>query len=213
MMKIRIALADDHAIVLDGLEQILRLETDFEIVARASDGRQALEIVRVHKPDILVLDLRMPEIDGLGVMRGLRDEKLLTKVVLLTAELGDREVMEAMRLGVGGVILKGMASKLLVQCIRKVFSGGQWLEKESVGRAIQRMLTSEDSMTRHARILSSREIDVVRMIGKGLRNKQIAEQLFISESTVKIHLHNIYGKLNIASRVELSLYARDKGLA
>lgn len=213
MMKIRIALADDHAIVLDGLEQILRLETDFEIVARASDGRQALEIVRVHKPDILVLDLRMPEIDGLGVMRGLRDEKLLTKVVLLTAELGDREVMEAMRLGVGGVILKGMASKLLVQCIRKVFSGGQWLEKESVGRAIQRMLTSEDSMTRHARLLSSREIDVVRMIGKGLRNKQIAEQLFISESTVKIHLHNIYGKLNIASRVELSLYARDKGLA
>ena len=212
-MKIRIGLADDHAIVLDGLEQVLRLETDFEIVARASDGRAAIESVRLHRPDILVLDLRMPEVDGLGVMRELRDERLPTKVVLLTAELGEREVMDAIRLGVGGVILKSMASRLLVQCIRKVHAGGQWLEKESVGRAIQRMLTAEDSMTRAGKILSAREIDVVRMIGKGLRNKQIAEQLFISEATVKIHLHNIYGKLNIASRVELSLYARDKGLA
>jgi DNA-binding NarL/FixJ family response regulator len=211
-MPIRLAVADDHAIVLDGLEHILGVESDFEIVARCNGGREAIEAVRTKNPDVIVLDLRMPDVDGLSVMRVMRDERSTTKVVLLTAGLDEREVTEAIRMGVGGVVLKVMASRLLVQCIRKVHAGGQWIEKESVGRAIQKMLTTEDSMNRHARILSSRELDVIKMIGRGLRNKQIAEQLFISEATVKIHLHNIYSKLNLGSRVELSIYARDKGL-
>jgi DNA-binding NarL/FixJ family response regulator len=208
----RIFIADDHAIVLDGLRHILSLEPDFEIVGEALTGRETIAGVTKLDPDVLVLDLRLPDGDGLEVLRALKSSGSATRVVLLTAGIDEREVAEALRLGVAGVILKVMASRLLVQCIRKVHAGGHWIEKESFGKAIQRMLTAEDSMTRHSRILSSREIEVVRLIAQGLRNRQIAEQLSLSEATVKIHLHNIYSKRKLNSRLELSLYARDKGL-
>jgi len=206
-VRIRTVLADDHAIVLEGLEQILKLEEDIELVARCIDGEQALKTVRSFRPDVLVLDLRMPVMDGLAVLREIKREGLPTKVVLLTAGIDDDEMIRAFRLGVSGVILKVMASRLLIQCIRTVAGGGRWIEKDSEDRAVQRTTTDP-----HGTGLSPREIEVVRMVSRGMRNRQIAQELFISEATVKVHLHNVYEKLSLKSRVELGLFAREKGL-
>lgn len=208
--SIRIAIADDHPIVLDGLEQLFRLEDEFIIVARCADGQQALEAVAEFRPDVLILDLRMPQRSGLGVLRQMKQMAAETRVVVLTAALEEDEVLEAIRLGVRGVVLKEMAPRLLVQCVRKVAAGGQWLEKESVSRALDRMLRR--SAPSVAGSLTPRELEVVRLVSEGLRNKEIAERLLISEGTVKIHLHSIYEKLQVSGRVELSVYARDRGL-
>lgn len=209
---IRIAIADDHPIVLAGLEQLFKLEEDFEIVARCANGEEALEAVRTHLPDILILDLRMPDRSGLGVLRQMKDRQHPTRVVVLTAALDEDEVIEAIRLGARGVVLKEMAPRLLIQCVRKVFEGGQWLEKESVGRALEKIIRRGAVSPSAAGSLTPRELEVVRLVAEGLRNKEIGERLMISEGTVKIHLHSIYEKLQIGGRVELSVYARDRGL-
>src|SRR3989442_10210924 len=129
-MTVHVALADDHPIVLDGLEGLFRLEPDFQVVARCINGEETLVAVRRHRPDILILDLRMPRGDGLEILQTLRREKLPTKVVLLAAALEEDEILEALRLGVRGVGLKEIAPQLLVQCVRKVHAGEQWLEKQ-----------------------------------------------------------------------------------
>lgn len=209
---IRVVLTDDHPIVLDGLEQLLLREKDFEIVARCVNGEDALRTVRHHKPDVLVLDIQMPQMNGLEVLRAIHDEKLPTRVVLLTAALDEDQVMDAMRLGVAGLVLKEMASKRLVQCVRHVSGGDQWLESSLVSKALEKMMKREQGTREVARVLTPRETEVVKMVATGLRNKEIAEKLGISEGTVKIHLHAIYEKLKITGRVELTLFARDKGL-
>ena len=211
-MATRIVIADDHPIVLDGLEQLFRLEKEFEIVARCTNGIEAMEAVLRERPDILILDLRMPQRSGLGVLRELKEKAPETRVVVLTAALDEDEVVEAIRLGVKGVVLKEMAPRLLIQCVRKVHEGGQWLEKDSIGKALEKMLSRPGSVPAGAGTLTPREVDVVRLVAEGLRNKEIAERLQISEGTVKIHLHSIYEKLQIGGRVELSVFARDRGI-
>ena len=211
-MPIDLVLADDHPIVLDGLEALFQQETDFRVVARCLTGEATLQAVRKHRPHILILDIKMPGMDGLAVLRKLGEEKLSTKVVLLTAEADEDQVMEALRLGVAGVVLKEMAPRLLVQCLRKVQAGEQWLEKRSVGRAIEKMLRREAGARELAKVLTAREIEIVRLVAKSLRNKEIAEKLCITEGTVKIHLHHIYEKVHVSTRLELTLYAQDKGL-
>ena len=211
-MSIRLVLADDHPIVLEGLEQLFRLEPDFQVAARCRNGEEAVQAVRHHKPDILVLDMRMPGMNGLEVLRQINQEKLETRVVILTAVLDEDELIDAIRLGVRGVVLKEMAPQLLVQCVRTVHGGGSWLEKHSVSRALEQMLRREAGTRDLAGLLTPREIEVVRMIARGMRNKQIAEKLFITEGTVKIHLHNIYGKLKVDGRPALMLLAYEKGL-
>jgi len=211
-MAISLVLADDHPIVLDGLENLFRQEADFTVVGRCVNGEEALRAVREYRPDVLILDIRMFKMDGLAVLREMKKEGLSTRVVLLTAALDEDEVVEAIRLGVSGVVLKEMAPQMLVQCVRKVHAGEQWLERQSFGRAMERMLRREAGAREIAGILTPREIEIVRMAATGLRNKQIAEKLFISEGTAKIHLHNIYEKLGLSDRLELARYARDKGL-
>lgn len=212
-MPIRLILADDHPIVLEGLEQLFRVESDFQVVARCRDGEEALREVRAHRPDVLVLDIRMPRRDGLDVLRTVRLEGLTTRVVLLTAALEEEQLVEALRLGVGGVVLKEMAPHLLVEAVREVYSGGSWLDKGSVSRVVSRLLEKDEAGREDHPLLTPRELEVVRMVARGLRNRAIAEQLFISEGTVKIHLHNIYQKLGIDGRLELAVYAQGKGLA
>jgi len=212
MTMIRVVLTDDHPIVLDGLEQLFLREKDFEIVARCMNGEDAIRTVKHHKPDVLVLDIQMPRMNGLEVLREIHEQKLPTRVVLLTAALDEDQVMEAMRLGVAGLVLKEMASKRLVQCVRHVSGGEQWLESSLVSKALEKMMKREQGSREVAKVLTPRETEVVKMAATGLRNKEIAEKLQISEGTVKIHLHAIYEKLQISGRVELTLFARDKGL-
>ena len=211
-MPITLVIADDHPLILDAMENLFRLEKDLKVFARCLDGDEALKAVRRHQPDILVLDIQMPAKDGLVVLREMRKEQLPTRVVILTATLDEEGLTEAVRLGVRGLVLKELAPKLLVQCIRKVHAGELWLEKRSVSSALEKMLQREVAAREASAVLSRREIEVVRLVTSGLRNKEIANKLFISEGTIKVHLHTIYEKLSVHSRLELSLYARDKGL-
>ena len=212
MGPITVAIADDHPIVLDGLEQLFRLEPDLEVVARCRDVEETLEALRARKPQVLVLDVRMPGGDGLAVLRSIEHERLPTQVVLLTAALGDEELLESIRLGVRGVVLKEMAPQLLVEAVRQVHAGGQWLEQGLGGRALRKLLQRESGLREALRLLTPREMEIARMVARGLRNRAIGEQLFISEGTVKIHLHNIYEKTGVGGRVELALFAQEKGL-
>lgn len=211
-MAISIVLADDHPIVLDGLENLFRLEPDFRVVARCVNGEESLDAVRRHRPDVLILDIHMPRKDGIAVLRELRREDLPTQVVLLAAVLEEEEVLEAMRLGVRGMLLKELAPQMVVRCVRKVHAGDQWIEKQSFGRALETLLRREAGEREAAGVLTPREIEMVRMVARGLRNKEMSERLDITEGTVKIHLHNIYRKLKVENRVELILFAQSKRL-
>jgi DNA-binding NarL/FixJ family response regulator len=209
---IRVALADDHPLVLDGLEQLFRLEPDINVVARCRNADEALRAVRTASPDVLVLDLLMPGGGGLDLLRAIGDKDRRTRIILLTAVIDDDQLLEAIRLGAQGVVLKDMAPQLLVEAIREVHAGGQWLEQGLGGRALRRLLSREKRASEAARLLSSREREIVRLVAAGLRNRAIADRLSISEGTVKVHMHNIYEKLDVNGRVELTNYARENGL-
>jgi DNA-binding NarL/FixJ family response regulator len=211
-MPIRLVLADDHRLVLHGLKLFLHQEPDFEVLACCYDGDEALQAVRQLCPDVLILDICMPGKDGLAVLREIHEEEIPTRVVLLTAAVDEDSLLEAMRYGVGGVVLKEMTMPLLIQCVRKVYAGDQWLERRSIGRAIEKMLRREAGSREVAKILTPREIEIIRLVASGLRNKEIADKLTISEGTVKIHLHRSYEKLHVDSRVGLVRYAQVKGL-
>ena len=211
-MSIRLILADDHPPILQGLTLLLRQEPDFEVLAGCRDGEETLQAVRQFQPDVLILDILMPGKDGLAVLRELRQLKIPTRVILLTAAIDEDNLLEAMRLGVGGVVLKEMAVPLLIQCVRKVYAGDQWLERHSIGRAMEKMLRREAGTREVAQLLTSRELEIVRLAASGLRNKEIANKLAISEGTVKIHLHRSYEKLHVDSRIALLRYAQTKGL-
>jgi DNA-binding NarL/FixJ family response regulator len=211
-MPITLVIADDHPLILDAVENLFRVEKNFRIVARCRDGEAALKAVRRHQPDILVLDIQMPAKDGLVVLREMRKEKLPTRVVILTATLDEEGLAEAIRLGVRGLVLKELAPKLLVQCIRQVHAGALWLEKRLVTSALEKLLQRETTTNQATELLTPREIEIIKQVAAGLRNMEIGKKLFISEGTVKIHLHNIYQKLGIDSRIQLTRYAQETGL-
>jgi len=211
-MPIRIIIADDHPVVRRGLIQFMADEDEIEVVAECADGQSALDAVARLAPDVLIVDLQMPRLNGMEVLRRLSELPSSPATVLLAGNISDDEVVEAMRMGAKGVVLKEMAPSLLVACIRKVATGGTWLEKEAVGRALEKMLRHEHSRQKAREILTPREIDIVRMVASGLGNREIGEKLFISEGTVKTHLHSVYEKLGLKGRVQLANYAQEKGL-
>jgi DNA-binding NarL/FixJ family response regulator len=210
-MTIRIVLADDHPIVLHGLRQLFERQDDFEVVAACHDGASAIDAVSQHDPDVLVLDLRLPNQSGLDVLRALAGKHGRCRHVLLTAAIRDEEVMEAVRLGVMGIVLKESSPEALLECVRTVHEGKQSIEHDTVARALQ-STTARAPADRSPDALTPREVEIVRMVAQGLRNKAIAERLAISEGTVKVHLHNIYEKLAVDGRLELVLCAQQKRL-
>ena len=166
-MPITLVIADDHPLILDAMENLFRLEKDLKVVARCLDGDEALKAVRRHQPDILVLDIQMPAKDGLVVLREMRKEQLPTRVVILTATLDEEGLTEAVRLGVRGLVLKELAPKLLVQCIRKVHAGELWLEKRSVTSALEKLLQRETARNEAAQLLTAREIEIIKQVAAG----------------------------------------------
>lgn len=212
-MTIRIVVADDHPFILDGLDQLFRAESDCEIVARSTDGEEALRAVQTFRPDVLVLDVRMPRLDGIELLRRMHELQLSTKVVLLTASLDDGRLLEAFRLGASGLVLKESAPRLLVQSVRQVANGEQSWNGKAIAGALRLVLQREQAVAAASAVLTARELEVTRMVASGLRNKEIASRLEITEGTVKFHLHSIYEKLQIDGRYALMSYARDHGLA
>ena len=211
-MPIRLILADDHPIVLQGLQRLFSSHEEFDVISSCADGMRAIEAVRTHRPDVLVLDLKMPGKNGLDVLGALAAEGLDCRTVLLTAALDDNQAVDAVRLGAMGVVLKESSPEVLLECVRKVHRGERWLDHDTMSRAVGRVLLRESAAREVARALTPREIEMVQLVAQGLRNKVIADRLSISEGTVKIHLHNIYEKLGVDGRLELVLYAQLKGL-
>ena len=211
-MPIRVILADDHAIVLNGLKRLFDSDEDFSVVACCRDGDEALHAVQSLDADVLVLDIRMPGRGGLDVLREVDKTPSRCRIVLLTAGITDEEKAEAVHLGVKGIVLKESDPELLLECVRRVHGGEQRLGAETMPRVASRSPPPDITAREPARVLTPREAEIVLMVAQGLRNRSIGEQLSISEGTVKIHLHNIYEKVKVNTRLELVLWAQERGL-
>lgn len=211
-MTIRVILADDHAIFLAGLVRLLEDDPDFTVVATATRSDEALRLISESRPDMVLLDVEMPPTSGLAVARAVKQDHPAARVILLTARLTDDQAVEALQLGVEGVVLKSMAPHQLLQCMKKVHAGGTWIESESTARALSRLRQRSDSDRAIGENLTAREIEVLRVAATGAPNREIARRLFISEGTVKMHLHSIYEKLSLSGRVDLMAYARKHGV-
>ena len=217
--KIRIVVADDHPIFRDGLCKLLALEDDFEVVGQAQDGLQVLDVLQQLQPDILLLDLRMPGLDGLATLQRLQAVKNKARIIVLTASDDKNEFVQAMKLGTSGIVLKQTATEMLIKSIRKVHAGEIWLDSHTTQAVIRQFVANEESAPppvfqpiapmrdRERSPLSQREREIVSLVAQGFKNKEMAEKMFISEQTVKNHLHNIFDKLGVSDRLELALYA------
>lgn len=210
--SIRVLLADDHPIVLGGLAQLLSLEPDITVVARCKNGDEALAAIPRERPDVAVADLTMPGRNGIDLLRELQAMRSPVRVVLLTARIEHEQVLEALSLGVAGIVLKESAPLQILDCIRRVAAGGQWMDQLIGSRTLDGILRRQSGAAKAAAVLTAREIEVVRMVARGLRNKEIADLLSITEGTVKAHLRTIFEKLAIDSRMKLIVYARETRL-
>jgi two-component system, NarL family, nitrate/nitrite response regulator NarL len=211
-MTIRLVLVDHHAICLYGLQQMLVAAGGYEMVACCANGHEALKAIEAHAPEILVVELRMPGMSGIELLKEIGIRKLNIRTVILTTEVTEAELLEVFRLEVRGIVLKEMAPRLLLQCLQKVHEGGQWLEHRAMQAAFQKALRRQDGHRQAQEELTQREIKLVCLVAEGLRNKEIATRLHITEGTVKTHLRNVYRKLNRQSRVALRRYAEERGL-
>ncbi len=212
---IRVMVADDHPIVREGIRKLLELEEDIEVVAEASDGREVLETVKETNPDIVLLDLKMPGLDGLSVLQTLQHLKTGCKTIVLTASEDKNEWVQAMKLGCSGIVVKQTPPELIVKSIRKVHEGEIWLDSHTTAAVMRQFASPDGGGRRRGRgrsPLSNREREIVALVAQGYRNREMAEKMFISEQTVKNHLHNIFDKLGVSDRLELALYAIHKGL-
>jgi DNA-binding NarL/FixJ family response regulator len=217
--KIRIVIADDHPIFRDGLCRLLSLEEDFDVVAQLEDGLHVSKVLQQYDPDILLLDLNMPGLSGLATLQRLKAASSRTRVILVTASDKQQEFVQALKLGSCGIVQKQTATDLLIDSIRRVHAGELWMDSRTTATVIQRFVSlseaprpvnSEPHLERNTSLLSRREIEIVTLVAQGFSNPDVASRLSLSEQTVKNHLHNIFVKLGVSDRLELSLYAIGK---
>jgi two-component system nitrate/nitrite response regulator NarP len=206
---VRLVIADDHPIFRSGISALFE-ETAYEIVGSFHGGNQVLEALPRLKPDCLIVDVQMPDGDGIEVLRTLKAIGSPTRVILLTSSITDGQALEAVRLGVDGLVLKKSAPDLLLHALDSVLAGQQWLDPEMMRRALS--VAIDSNVATPVSKLTNREKEIMRLVAQGLRNKEIARLTRISEGTVKMHLHNIYDKLGVGSRTELAMLAKDRGL-
>jgi len=207
---IRILIADDHPLFRDGLRRLLQAESGFEVVAEASDGDGLAALARKTKPDIILLDLSMPKQDGMEVLRELSAAKLPVRTLLLTAAINKSQIVQALRLGAYGVILKESTTQRLFDSIHCVMAGQYWVGRESVSDLVMalRSIAPPDGAARVPDYgLTPRELEIVTLVVAGYSNPDIAQRCSISEQTVKHHISNIFDKLGVSNRLELALFA------
>lgn len=201
--KIGVLIADDHSMFLAGLSSIIDMERDMTVVAQATDGRQAVDLWRKHRPSVTLLDLRMPPVDGVDVLGEIRREDESARVIILTTFDSDNDIYRSIKAGSKGYLLKDARREELVDCIRKVDRGETCISQ----MLLQKLVTGISSEP-----LTRREADVLDLLAKGKSNKEIGTQLFISEYTVKAHVRAIFVKLNVFNRTEAMAAATRRGL-
>ena len=204
MRKIRVLVADDHAVVRQGLRTFLELQEDIEVVADVADGRAALAAVADHEPDVVLMDLVMPEVDGVEAIRRIARRRPRTRVIALTSFLDDDKVFPAVRAGAAGYLLKDVEPPELVKAIRTVHAGEALLHPAVAARLMDEVAAQPRSVAGN---LTPREREVVGLIARGLSNKRIALELGIAEKTVKAHVSSILGKLGLTDRTQVALHA------
>lgn len=208
MDDIRIAIVDDHVIFRDGLRSLLVAEPGFAVVGQTGFGREVPDLVATTKPDVLLLDLMLPDMSGLDVLSALDFSQSTVRPILLTASVGPKQVVEALRLGARGLVLKESATALLLKAIRSVMQGHYWFGHDHVPDLIEALRRlSAPRPHSPAETLTSRELRVIAAVVDGGTNRDIARELGMSEQTVKNHLSHIFDKLGVSSRLELALYA------
>lgn len=186
---------------------MLQMEEDFQVVGEAKDGSEVVAVLNLHHPDILLLDLKMPGLDGLGVLQQIQHSSFATKVIVLTASEEKHQFVQAMRFGAAGIVLKATLTKTLISGIRAVHGGGIWLDAHTASAVMGQFPQTGPAEAAGRPLLSAREREIVTLVGQAWRNKEIADRMFMREQTVKNHLHTIYDKLGIDSRLGLALYA------
>ena len=200
---IRILIADDHSVVREGLVSLVKRKADMTVVAEASNGREAVDRWKEHRPDVALLDLRMPELDGVGAIKEIREVDPNAHILVLTTFDGDEDIYRAIKAGAKGYLLKDTAREALMDSIRKVHSGETCIPPRLAAKLAERV---------SGEALSAREIEVLQRIAAGKSNKEIGAELFISEGTVKTHVKSIFSKLDVVSRTEAIATATRRGL-
>jgi DNA-binding NarL/FixJ family response regulator len=208
-VSIRILIADDHSVVRQGLKMFLALDPDLEVVGEAEDGRKALHLAERLRPDVVLMDLLMPEMDGVAATAAIRTQLPETEVIALTSVLEDEQVVGAVRAGAIGYLLKNTECDELCRAIKAAAVGQVQLAPEAARRLMREVRSPEQP----AVPLSERETDVLRLLAAGKANKEIARELSIGEQTVKTHVSSVLGKLGVQSRTQAALYAQRTGLA
>ncbi len=208
---IRILVADDHPIVRDGLIAILSTQPDLDVVGEAATGSETVQQVATLQPDVVLLDLEMPDLDGVEAMRRIRESHPGVRVIVFTAFDTDERILGAVRAGAQGYLLKGAPREEIFRAIRVVHAGNSLLQP-IVASKLLRQVSQEQATTTTLEALTPRELDVLRLLARGLENKEIAVELVISERTVKFHVSSILGKLGAGNRTEAVAIAAQQGL-
>jgi DNA-binding NarL/FixJ family response regulator len=201
--RIRLLIADDHSVVREGLVSLVKRKSDMVVVAEASNGREAVELWKKQRPDVTLLDLRMPELDGVGTIKEIRELDENAQIIVLTTYDGDEDIYRAIKAGAKAYLLKDTARDALVDCVRRVRSGETYLPQPLAAKLAERVSGAA---------LSSREMDVLKRMAAGKSNKEIGAELFISEGTVKTHIKSIFTKLDVVTRTEAVATATRRGL-
>lgn len=207
---IRVLIADDHSLFREGLRKLIESEAGFEVIGEAADGEMLLDLARRQHPDLILLDLAMPRQDGMEVLRQLSAAEIPVRTLVLTASINKSQIVQALKLGAYGVILKECTTQRLFDSIRCVMAGQYWVGRESVSDLVRalRSVSSPDASSRSKDFgLTPRELEIISLVVAGYSNPEIGQRCSISEQTVKHHMSNVFDKLGVSNRLELALFA------
>jgi DNA-binding NarL/FixJ family response regulator len=209
MNKISVVVADDHSLMRQGLKQIIELEDDMFVIGQAINGEEAIEIVKKLKPDIVLMDINMPIVNGLQAIQALKDANVPSKIIVLTIHEDREYLFKTLQMGAEGYVLKDAEAGILISAIRSVYNGQNYIQPNMTRELVKEFtrITKHEKAKISENLLTAREIEVIELIAEGRLNKQIAKELFISEKTVKNHVSNIFKKLNVSDRTQAAIYA------
>ena len=212
---IRVLIADDHQLFRESLKRLLETDPGIAVVGDACNGREALSLVTTLQPDILLLDLNMPETPGLTVLRELSRKAIRVRTLLLVADADDSDIIDALELGACGVLMKHSATELLFRSLRAVMAGECWVGRDRVGRLVEKIrdrAVPEDVRREPACTFTPRQLDILSAVLSGATTRDIGRQLSIRPTTVKYHLSHLFDKAGVSNRLELALFAAERGL-
>lgn len=208
MDMIRVLIADDHAMVRQGIKQILELEEDLTVIGQASNGQEAIKLARTQLPDVILMDINMPVINGLQAIKELKEDIYPFRIIILTIHQDKEYLLKTIQMGAEGYVLKDAEPEVLIEAIRNVYRGEPFIQPNLTRQLVMELNRAAiNDKAKNDENLTSRETEVLDLIAEGMLNKEIAKKLYISEKTVKNHVSNIFKKLNVSDRTQAAIYA------